>query len=330
MVVGLLFFMLAGIVGLYLGSGYLVDGAKHIARLLHMSDTLVGLTIISIGTSIPEIMTNLSSGLKVRAGIEASGIAIGTNVGSDITQITFILGLTALLGVLYANKSLFTRDGPMVIFALALLYVFSRTGNLFEFWEGLVMVLLYLVYLGLLTRDSSLVRQTKKEIEAANGHNGSIRPYLTHGGLCLLGFGVLFVSTELVVESAIQLAWYWGVAQSFIGVLIVGVGTGLPELSTSVRAALQKAHGISLGTIVGSNITNPMLALGIGAMASGTGLLVHPDLLNFDIPYLFFVTLLALGLIWHKGKIGKGEMWKGVLLIALYGLFVLLKISRFA
>ncbi|MDA1196390.1 MAG: calcium/sodium antiporter [Nanoarchaeota archaeon] len=326
----LLFFMLAGIVGLYLGSGYLVDAAKRIARLLNISDTLVGLTIISIGTSIPEIMTNFTSGLKIRSGIEASGIAMGTNVGSDITQITFILGITALLGVLYADKSLFTRDGPMVLFALGLLYVFSLTGNVFEFWEGMVMIILYLGYLGLLTRDSSLVKQSKKEIEATKVKGEGIMHYLQNGGLCILSFGILFVSTELVVGSAIKLAGLWGVSQSFIGVLIVGVGTGLPELSTSVRAALQKAQGISLGTIVGSNITNPMLALGVGAIASGTGILVHPDLLRFDIPYLFVVTLLALGLIWHKGQIGRGEMWKGVLLIFAYVLFVFLKISRFA
>ena len=322
-----LFFLIAGIVGLYFGSGYLVEAAKNIARLLNVSDTLVGLTIISIGTSIPEIMTNFSSGLKVRAGIEASGIAIGTNVGSDITQITFILGVTALLGVLYANKSLFTRDGPMVIFALVLLYVFSRTGNVFTFLEGLTMVLLYVAYLGLLTRDATLVRETKREIEGIHDKKGSLRPYVTNGALCLVGFGVLFLSTELVVGSAIALAEVWGVAQSFIGVLVVGVGTGLPELSTSVRAALKKAHGISLGTIVGSNITNPMLALGVGAMASGTGILVNPELLRFDIPYLFVVTLLALGLIWHRGKIGKGEMWKGGLLIGVYAVFVFLKIQ---
>ena len=100
-----LFFLICGIIGLYFGSGYVVESAKAIAEKHHISQTVIGLTIISIGTSIPEIMTNLFSGLKVRQGFDAAGIAIGTNLGSDITQITFILGFTALFGTLYATKS---------------------------------------------------------------------------------------------------------------------------------------------------------------------------------------------------------------------------------
>ena len=324
-----LLFLLVGLGGLFLGSGYLVDGAKRIASMMKVSQTLIGLTIISIGTSIPEIMTNFFSGLKIRFGTEASGIALGTNVGSDITQITFILGLTSLLGVILATKKILHRDGLMVLFGILLLFLFGLSDGTITALEGTIMLILYLLYLYHIGSDEDVLKKAKEELNSI-GDEGKIKDYVSNGVLILFGFGILFLATDIVVESAITLADQWGVAQSFIGVLIVGVGTGLPELSTSIRAVLKKAGDISLGTIIGSNITNPMFALPVGAIAAGSsGILVDHGILRFDIPYLFIATIIALAFLHSGMRMGKQNKKEGYFLIGIYILFVFLKIRYF-
>ena len=138
--------LILGIIGLWFGSGLVVESGKNIALRLKVSQTLIGLTIISIGTSIPEIFTNIISGLKVSKGIEASGIAIGTNIGSDVTQITFILGLTALLGTMYATKKLMNRDFIMIFLSIILVFIAGLTGYKIYAIEGTIMLIIYLIY----------------------------------------------------------------------------------------------------------------------------------------------------------------------------------------
>lgn len=322
-----LIFLIVGIIGLYFGSGYVVESAKGIAKKLNISHTLVGLTIISIGTSLPEIMTNLFSGLKVRLGVEASGIAIGTNLGSDIAQITFILGFTALFGTMYATKKLLRRDGLMVLFAIVAVFIVGITGFKVTFFEGVVLLLIYLVYLYYVGKDEKFISKIVNEF---NGYDKTNKKgYLKDFLLMAIGIGVLIFASDMVVGGALELARSWGVAQSFIGVMIIGVGTGLPELSTAMRAILKKAHGISIGTLIGSNITNPLLALPIGVIASGTGLIFDKNLLFFDIPFWFIVSIIALLLFRRNMKIGKEDKKEGFILIALYILFVFIKIKFF-
>jgi cation:H+ antiporter len=143
----------------------------------------------------------------------------------------------------------------------------------------------------------------------------------------ILGLTMLIFGSKFVVENALAIADIYGFAQSFVGVLIIGVGTGLPELSTALKGILRKAQGISLGTLIGSNITDPMLSLGSGALLSG--FLVDKNLLYFDIPYWFFVTSIALILLKSKMRIGKEDRRQGMILISLYIIFLFLKIRFF-
>ena len=121
----------------------------------------------------------------------------------------------------------------------------------------------------------------------------------------------------------------WGVTQSFIGIMIIGVGTGLPELSTAIRAIFKNAGGISIGTLIGSNITNQMFSLPIGAMAAGVGLIFDKNLLFFDIPFWFIASIIALILFKTGMKIGKEDKREGLTLVGLYVLFVFLKLRFF-
>lgn len=323
-----LIYLIIGIIGLYLGSGYVVESAKNIAEKLKVSQTLIGLTIISIGTSIPEIMTNLFSGLKVRSGIDASGIAIGTNIGSDITQITFILGFTALFGTMYATKKLLRRDGLMVLFSIVLVFIMGITGFRFNFLEGAILLSIYLIYLYYVSKDEKFVGKIINEL--GNYDKDNMKGYFKNGLLMAFGMAILIFASDLVVGSALQLAKIWGISQSFIGVMIIGVGTGLPELSTSLKAIFRNAGDISIGTLIGSNVTDPMFSLPIGAMAAGSvGLSFDKNLLFFDIPFWFVASIIALLLFRRNMRIGKEERNKGIVLICLYLLFVSLKLKFF-
>ncbi len=323
-----LIFLIIGIAGLYFGSGYVVEGAKNIAKKLKISQVLIGLTIISIGTSIPEIMTNLFSGLKVRQGIEAAGIAVGTNLGSDIIQITFILGFTALFGTMYATKRLLKIDGLMILFSIIAVFLVGITGYNVNFFEGLTLLVIYLVYLYYIIKHENVMGKVMYEID--NKDNNHKKGYSKNIFLMIFGIAILIFASDLVVGSALKLAEVWGVAQSFIGVMIIGVGTGLPELSTAIRAIFKKAGGISIGTLIGSNITDPMLSLPIGAMAAGSiGLNFDKNLLFFDIPFWFIASIIALLLFRRNMKIGKKDKREGLALIGLYVLFVFLKLKFF-
>ena len=336
-----LLFVLIGIAGLYFGADYVVESAKNIAEKLNISHTFVGLTIIAIGTSIPEIMTNLFAGLKVRSGIAASGIAVGTNIGSDVTQITFILGFTALLGTMYATKKLLRRDFSMVLFAIIAVFIVGITGYKVTFVEGAILLLIYLVYLyytsgkekvfskiGLKLTDWTKLDKTRYLRSLFT--RAFKRGYISDLVLMMLGMAILIFASDIGVGSALMLVDFWGVTQSFVGVMIVGVGTGLPELSTAIRAIFKKAGGISLGTLIGSNITDPLFALPVGAMAAGVGLTFDKNLLFFDIPFWFVASIIALLLLSRKGmKLGKGDKKDGFLLIGMYLLFVFLKLKFF-
>ena len=319
-----LFTLALGLVGLWFGATLIVESAKKIAKKLNVSHALIGLTIVSIGTSLPEIATNVKSGL-----IGASGIAVGTNIGSCLTQITIILGLTALLGTMKATKKLIQRDFPMLLFAILAMFLVGVTGNKIMWFEGLTLIIIYLIYLYVLAKDEKVGLKVKGEFNEhknGKGHNGI---YSRNLAVMAVGVLILIYTSDMVVSSALDLAEYWGVAQSFVGVMIIGVGTGLPELSTALTGILRKASGVSIGTLIGSNVTDPMFSLGAGALASGSFLMFDKDLLFFDVPFWFFASIIAFFLFSRNMKIGKADKKEGLTLIALYALFVFIKIKFF-
>tara|TARA_Y100000310_G_scaffold132764_1_gene131732 strand:- start:1115 stop:2080 length:966 start_codon:yes stop_codon:yes gene_type:complete len=317
-----LILLILGLVGLFIGSGIIVDSSKRIAHKLKISQTLIGLTIVSIGTSIPEIMTNLFSGYKVSQGIQASGIAIGTNLGSDITQITLVLGLTALLGTMYATKDTLKRDGKMILFSIIAVFIVGYTDNKITIIEAIGLLILYILYL-------YRVAKNEKFLKAAANHKKH-SPIGKESLKFIGGLAVLLIASKYVVESALSLSTQWGVAQSFIGIMIVGVGTALPELSTAIRAITKKAGDLSIGTLLGSNITDPMLSLPLGAIAAGTvGLTFDRNLLFFDIPFWFIASIIALYLLKRNMKIGVDDKKEGFILVGLYLIFITVKIVYF-
>jgi len=315
--------LLTGIIFLWFGSDLVVEAAKKLAKKFNISHALIGLTIISIGTSLPEIFTNILSGIKNIKGIEASGVAIGTNIGSCLTQITLILGVTALIGTMYTTKKILYRDGIMVLVAIAAMFFFGLNGWVSRL-EGIILIVGYFIYLFFISKDAKIVQNIRAEMHSHKIEE--INPFISMTLICV-GIGLLIFGSKFVVDNALQIANRFGLAQSFIGVMIIGVGTCLPELSTALKGILKDAHAISLGTLIGSNITDPMFSLGSGALISG--FFVEKNLLLFDIPFWFFATVIALLLLKRNMKIGKEDRKEGIMLILLYIIFVFIKIKFF-
>jgi cation:H+ antiporter len=280
---------------------------------------LIGLTIVSIGTSLPEIMTNIFSGLKVAEGIQASGIAIGTNIGSCVTQITLILGIIGLVGIVKASKKLIVRDGFMILFSIVLLFLAGLDGQITRV-EGALLVTIYLFYLYVISKDEQVASKIKYEIKN-HGKGGNFVIEIIR---MLAGLAILIYASHLVVDNAILMSDILGISGSFIGIMIIGVSTGLPEFSTALRGVLAGAPGLSAGTLIGSNITDPLFSQGIGALIAG--FTFEQNLLFFDLPFWFIASAFALFLLRKGHKLYKKE---AIMLILLYAVFATIKIVFF-
>ena len=215
----------------------------------------------------------------------------------------------------------------MVLFSIIAVFLVGITGFKINFIEGAILLFIYLIYLYYISKDEKFVDKVIDDLISKDGNaKGNFKNVI----LMILGIATLIFASDLVVGSALELAEAWGVAQSFIGVMIIGVGTGLPELSTSIRAIFRKAGDISIGVLIGSNITDPLFSLPVGAIAAGSiGLSFDKNLLFFDIPFWFIATMIALLLFRIKMRIGKEDRKEGLILIGLYILFVFLKLKFF-
>jgi len=325
-----LLLLLLGIAGIVGGAIITVDASKKIAKTLGISEMLIGLTIISIGTSLPEIAVNVGSGianLGSKSLEYASGVAVGTNIGSCLTQITLILGIVGLVsGHIKANKKTIEVDGRSVLGAILVFFLVGM------FWgnqngkfiitrvEGIILIFLYIGYLVYTTKKDHIMEAHKKHLSKVQKGNIFIESFTG-----FIGIAILLLGTHLVVSNSITLADLWGVSKSFIGVMIIGVGTGLPELTTAITAALKNSRDISVGTLIGSNITDPLLSLGSGAAISG--FIVNPNLLYFDIPFWFVATLIALFFM-RRSTLGIDRK-EALVLVLLYVIFVYIKLDFF-
>lgn len=267
MLVDILLFLL-GITLIILGANYLTEGASTLARRLGLSPLVVGLTIVAFGTSAPELIVSLMSALKGNADI-----AMGNVIGSNIFNVLAIGGITALVAPITVTQSTIRREIPLMLLASAVLFFLSYDTifagiegemNVLSRGEGLTLLgffLIFLTYTFAIAKDSP---------EDPHADNSPLKPYpiwllilFIIGGLAALVFG-----GDLFVSSASSIARTFGMSESFIGLTIVAAGTSLPELATSVAAALKKQPEMAVGNIVGSNIFNIFLILGVTSTVS--------------------------------------------------------------
>lgn len=305
-----LFLVVLGIAGLAIGSGYVVRGALAIAQRLGLSPLVVGLTITSIGTSLPEIATNIAVGADILSGVPASGIAVGNVIGSCLSQITLLLAVAGLVGTLTCPRRSLRRDGAMLVIALLAMFACSIDGTISRF-EGGLLVSAYAVYLVVVV----VLERQWADVDAQEpaGDDLSLGRAV---GLLAIGLVIVTASADLAVENAVAVARAMGVGASLIG-LGVGFGTGLPELTVSLRAMNAQSGTLGLGNLIGSNITDPLLSAGLGALVAP--MLVPPVAIFFDFPFWMAASGVALLLLFNHLDLNRRE--SGVLLIV-FGLFV--------
>ena len=297
--------LLGGLVGLLFGGEALVRGSVGIARRLAIAPLLIGLTVVGFGTSTPELLVSVDAALR---GVP--DIAIGNVVGSNIANILLIVGLSALVWPIRVLGGTLRRDtGVMMAAALVLIPVFwlGAIGRL----SGAVLVAGLIAYLVWAYRQPGDV--VADEVGAPAPASILVSVLWVVGGLVALMVGARFL-----VDGAVSIARGYGVSEAFIGLTIVAVGTSLPELATSLIAALRRQSEIAIGNIVGSNIFNVFGILGVTAVIAPIP--VAPRFLTFDLPVMIAVSLVLTGLLLTRPVIGRGV---GVALLAGYAAYVL-------
>jgi len=307
--------IIIGLVGLWLGTKLIINGAIGIASRFNLSHSFVGVAILAVGTDLPEVFVSVNAAMLQLQGIESSGIITGNAIGSSISQITIILGIAGLMLKFNMGKKELLRDGIALLSAIILLFLFGLDG-LISRMDGVILLTVYVIYYIVLMKSQS---EHTDDNSVGQGHS-KIQLAL----FLLSGFAVLIFSSHLVVENAMVLAEKWGVAQSFVGIAIIGLGTSLPELAVTIGAAIRRSAGMSVGNVIGSNIFDGLIPIGLGGTISTVSM--EKDLLYFDLPFLFASTFLVLFFLKTKRGISKIE---GIILIVLFFLYIAMKLFLF-
>jgi len=300
-----------GFVILIKGASWLIDGSVAIAKHMKLSDMIVGLTIISVGTSLPELIVNVYSGISGKPDI-----AIGNIIGSNIANILLILGISSCVAPLPIQKSTLRFELPFSLFVAILVGVIANfslaqasTTLMISRIDGIILLFFFLLFLGYIfvsSRNQSLIEQP---------HMPEYRFSWTRS-LLLVFVGIigLFVGGRWVVNGAVDIATQLGFTERFIGLTIVALGTSLPELITSVIAAYKGNTDVAVGNVVGSNIFNLSYILGISAV---TFPLPFDAITNFDLWILVLSSMLLFLATWTSGRRAILR-WHGVVLVILY------------
>jgi cation:H+ antiporter len=330
-------YLLLGFVGLYFGAKFVIIGLENIADRLQISYLMVGLTILAIGTSLPEIAVSVMGGIDKILGIDPDidGIVIGNKVGSFLTQITLIIGILALSQPIFVSKWELRREGPMLFISVLIFLFFSLDGVLTRF-EAIIMIVIYFIYLTIVIMSERHLQKLKpdlRNIEKKRLDPKSFEPteslrktssVIKDIGYLLVGLFILLFSAEFTLLSAHDLAKIFRIPENVIGIILVGLGTSLPELVADLTAIRRESYGIAVGDILGSNICDILLATGSGAIIINFN--VPLIILIFDIPVLLLILSIVFYLLWSEKTL---KRWEGALLIGLYSVYTILKLFIF-
>ena len=319
MVIPVLLF-LVGLLCLIKGGDWFVDGATGIARKFHLPELLIGATVVSIGTTLPEVMVSTTSALTGHGEI-----AYGNAIGSVICNTALIAALTVAIRPGMINKKTL-RTPVLFFFTAAVIYagVAYFTGY-FSWPVGVVLLLIFVVYMIVTVKQMKSNPEQAAEVEEAEENENSIGKNI---GLLVIGAALIAVGANLLVDNGTLIAQALGVPESVIALTFVALGTSLPELVTAITS-LAKGHGaLSLGNVIGANLFNLVLVSGVSvtlapfAIPAESMLLGHPASLVLDIPVMFAVMLLLTVPALIRGKLSRVQ---GILLLAIYAAFCVLQ-----
>lgn len=304
----------AGLVGLYFGAEWLVKGASRFARLLNIKPVVVGLTIVAFGTSTPELVTSVMAGVR-----HLNDIAVGNVIGSNIANIGLILGLAAIIQPLKVDMKLLCREMPIMVGISLLLYFMGWNGVLSR-WEGVVLLggifaYTFYVYRSALKESGAIEKEFLEYEEFIGATQDRV---IKNIFWIILGFGALIGGAHLMVHSAIYIAEAAGISELVIGLTIVAVGTSLPELATSVIAAIRRESDISVGNVLGSNIFNILAILGVAGIIQP--LQINNASIRVDMPVMLLFSIFLIPMITWEFVLTRLH---GIFLLVGYGVYVL-------
>lgn len=305
-----------GLLGL--GAELLVRGAVTVARVARISATVIGLTIVATGTSLPELTVGVSAALR-----GAADLVVGTVVGSNIFNIGLVIGLTALLRPMTVHPTAVRYEWPFMFVVSVLFAVLARDGRL-DRLDGLALLLVlalflwFVVHIGRIGVDRAEQADLAAQVDARELSDGPTLLWKALGWI-VAGIALLTLGGEALVRGASDLARAIGISERLIGLTIVAIGTGSPEIATSIIAMRRGEGAIALGNVIGSNLLNIAGILGLAALIAPTA--VHPAILGGDLRWMLALSALLLPIMWWRSTVSRLE---GGLLLGLYGTYLAL------
>jgi cation:H+ antiporter len=295
------FHLILGFVVLFISGKYLVVGGVQLAKYFKIPTLVIGLTVVALGTSAPELLVSLKAAISGHPDI-----SIGNVVGSNISNIALVLGITAIIFPIAITSKLIKSDWSVMMLTGVLFYILS-INNILSRWEGVIFLILIVIFI------IYSIRNGRRYYESTEDNSINIAWYWSLIIIIISSIGLVF-GAEWLVKGATEIARDFNVSERVISVSIIAFGTSIPELATSVIAAIKKETDISIGNIIGSNIFNILAILGITSTV--TPINVSQPIINFDMLWMLGISLLLLLLIIGKRK--KLTRWGGVILLLSY------------
>lgn len=309
------FFIIIGFILLIVSADVLVDGASGVAKRFHIPEIIIGLTIVSIGTSMPELFVSVTSALE-----GYSDMAIGNIIGSNLSNLLLILGLSAIIKPVIFQKETRLYEIPMCLFFTGIFMMFCNTQNTISRIEAIILLILFIMFLGY------TIWMGKRESGNNLNNVEDNKKYNTIKNIIYIVLGIigLKVGGDLTVNNAVNVANHFNISEKIISLTILAIGTSLPELVTSVTAAIKGNSDIAIGNIIGSNIFNILLIIGLSAIIKP---IIYNVTYNFDLIILLVSTIiLALfPIIPPKNKMSRAN---GVIYFLMYVVYLVVLILK--
>ena len=311
-----IFLLIVGMILLIKGADFFVEGASKIARMLKIPSLVIGLTLVSIGTSAPEFAVSLTASLQ-----GANDLSFGNIVGSNIFNTFVVIGVSAIFTPLVVTKNMQKYDLPILagIYVLLALFAFVITPGTIQTWEGVILFSLTIFY------TIFLIYREKKEAQVEEEKEEKKRPWWLNLIFVVIGLAGIIIGGDFVVDGATEVAKALGMSEMLIGLTIVAVGTSLPELVTSIVAARKGENDIAVGNAIGSCIFNVVLILGFCSILEPANVNTHPFYALFDVGVMMLTVVLLLIFSIKKREINK---WHGIITITLYAIYLTVIILR--
>lgn len=301
-----------GIAGLWVGTLLAVRGAVGLSERFGLSHGFIGLAVLAVGTDLPELVVAVGGSIKQLRGVEASGLIVGSAVGSAMVQGSLVLGVAGLVGYLPSGPKMVRRYGSTLFFAVGLMAVVGFDG-LVSRVDGLILLVVFALYF------AALFRLERSEEEAADlPIPGRLSPSAATG----IGMIGVVAGAHMVVEGGVSLAETLGMSQTLLAVIFVGAGTSLPELALSVRAAAERHGALSVANVIGSNIFDLLVPVGVAALIHPVG--VEAETLRWDLPAVAIATAALIVFLTRRRGLQRPE---AVAMVALYVVYVALRVG---